>query len=105
MKTKTHILVALMLGAVIVDSAADLSPFGIIYGPKAGFNIASLEGWVIDNKAAAEQGLPCVLYRKGDTWENADPMSLYRDRNLAERESENGFSLVRRLKTSICALI
>ena len=105
MKTKTHILVALMLGAVIVDSAADLSSFGIIYGPKAGFNIAAPEGWVIDNKAGAEQGLPCVLYRKGDTWENAEPMSLYRDRNLAERESENGFSLVRSLKTSTCALV
>jgi hypothetical protein len=74
MKTKTHILVALMLGAVIMDSAADLSPFGIVYGPKAGFNIAAPEGWVIDNKAGAEQGLPCVLYRKGDTWENADPL-------------------------------
>jgi hypothetical protein len=88
MKTKTHILVASMLGAVIIDSAADLSPFGIIYGPKAGFNIAAPEGWVIDNKAGAEQGLPCVLYRKGDTWENADPLMYAKIASTSVEDAE-----------------
>jgi len=34
---------------------------GIVYGPKAAFNIAAPGGWVLDNQAGVEQGLPCVL--------------------------------------------
>jgi hypothetical protein len=37
---------------------------GIVYGPKAAFNIAAPEGWVLDNKSGMSQGQPCVLYRK-----------------------------------------
>ena len=44
---------------------------GIVYGPKAAFNIAAPEGWVLDNQAGAEQGLPCVLYPKGSSWADA----------------------------------
>src|SRR6266446_10499155 len=44
---------------------------GIVYGPKAAFNIAAPEGWVLDNEAGAGQGLPCVLYPKGSTWADA----------------------------------
>jgi hypothetical protein len=44
---------------------------GIVYGPKAAFNIGAPEGWVLDNRAGAEQGLPCVLYPKGSTWQEA----------------------------------
>ncbi len=44
---------------------------GIVYGPKAAFNISAPEGWVLDNEAGAEQGLPCVLYPKGFTWADA----------------------------------
>ena len=40
-------------------------PGGIVYGPKAAFNIAAPEGWVLDNESGVEQGLPCVLYPKG----------------------------------------
>src|SRR6266699_2811824 len=39
---------------------------GIVYGPKAAFNINSSEGWVLGN--ANEQRLPCVLYPKGSSW-------------------------------------
>jgi hypothetical protein len=28
-------------------------------------------GWVLDNSAGVEQGLPCVLYPKGSTWADA----------------------------------
>jgi hypothetical protein len=41
---------------------------GIVYGPKAAFKIDAPEGWVLDNQAGAEQGLPCVLYPKGESW-------------------------------------
>jgi hypothetical protein len=41
---------------------------GIVYGPKAAFKIDAPEGWVLDNQAGIEQGLPCVLYPKGESW-------------------------------------
>jgi hypothetical protein len=44
---------------------------GIVYGPKAAFNIAAPEGWVLDNTSGVEQGLPCVLYPKGESWADA----------------------------------
>lgn len=47
-------------------------PGGIVYGPKAAFKIDAPPGWVLDNKAGAKQGLPCVLYPKGSTWADAN---------------------------------
>ncbi|PYK10105.1 MAG: hypothetical protein DME61_04375 [Verrucomicrobia bacterium] len=44
---------------------------GIVYGPKAAFNISAPEGWVLDNQAGVEQGLPCVLYPKSESWADA----------------------------------
>ncbi len=44
---------------------------GIVYGPKAAFKIDAPNGWVLDNEAGAQQGLPCVLYPKGSSWADA----------------------------------
>jgi hypothetical protein len=44
---------------------------GIVCGPKAAFKIDAPEGWVLDNEAGAQQGLPCVLYPKGSSWADA----------------------------------
>jgi hypothetical protein len=44
---------------------------GIVYGPKAAFNIGAPEGWVLDNESGVNQGLPCVLYPKGSSWSDA----------------------------------
>jgi hypothetical protein len=44
---------------------------GIVYGPKAAFKIDAPPGWVLDNQAGVEQGLPCVLYPKGESWADA----------------------------------
>lgn len=44
---------------------------GIVYGPKAAFNIGAPDGWVLDNESGASQGLPCVLYPKGSSWQDA----------------------------------
>lgn len=44
---------------------------GIVYGPKAAFNISAPEGWVLDNESGVNQGLPCVLYPKGESWAEA----------------------------------
>jgi hypothetical protein len=49
----------------------DIYPGGIVYGPKAAFKISAPGGWVLDNSAGVEQGLPCVLYPKGSTWADA----------------------------------
>ena len=49
----------------------DKYPGGIVYGPKAAFNISAPAGWVLDNSAGAEQGLPCVLYPKDSSWSDA----------------------------------
>jgi tetratricopeptide (TPR) repeat protein len=46
-------------------------PAGTVYGPKAGFNVSAPEGWVVDNEAGVNQGLPCVLYPKGSSWADA----------------------------------
>jgi hypothetical protein len=46
----------------------------IVYGPKAGFDITAPEKWVVDHTAGAEDGLPCVLFPKGQSWETADPL-------------------------------
>jgi tetratricopeptide (TPR) repeat protein len=46
-------------------------PGGTVYGPKTAFNITAPEGWVADNEAGKEQGMPCVLYPKGSSWTDA----------------------------------
>jgi hypothetical protein len=51
--------------------AQETYPGGIVYGPKAAFTISGPEGWVLDNESGASQGLPCVLYPKGESWADA----------------------------------
>src|ERR1700745_619349 len=61
-------LVVLIATAV---SAQQKAPGGIVYGPKAAFNISAPGGWVLDNGSGVEQGLACVLYPKGESWADA----------------------------------
>ena len=63
-------LLSLTLGGAVF--ADETFAGGIVYGPKAAFNIKAPAGWVLDNNAGAEQGLPCVLYPKGSTWADAN---------------------------------
>ena len=74
MKTILRLVVVLLLCGAVIDLPAELSLGGIVYGPKAAFKIDAPQGWGLDNSSGAEDGLPCVLYRKGDTWENAEPL-------------------------------
>src|SRR5213083_750423 len=72
MKTKVCIVAFLALGAFCpCVSAQENFRGGIVYGPKGAFNISAPEGWVLDNESGAEQGLPCVLYPKGESWADA----------------------------------
>jgi hypothetical protein len=69
---KTIFLVGTISVALCASSLAqDTHPGGIVYGPKAAFKIDAPPGWVLDNSAGVEQGLPCVLYPKGSTWADA----------------------------------
>jgi hypothetical protein len=70
MKSLSAVCIALLLVGTR-SFAQDTYPGGIVYGPKAAFNIAAPDGWVLDNTAGAQQGLPCVLYPKGSTWADA----------------------------------
>src|SRR4051812_12063205 len=89
MKKHTCSFFVAILFATILNSSADQVPFAIVYGPKAAFNIVAPGGWVIDNSAGAEQGLPCVLFRKGDTWENAEPLMYAKIASTSVEEAES----------------
>jgi tetratricopeptide (TPR) repeat protein len=72
MKTKVCVIAFLALGAFCpYASAQETFRGGIVYGPKAAFNIGAPDGWVLDNKSGVEQGQPCVLYPKGSSWSDA----------------------------------
>jgi hypothetical protein len=61
---------------------------GIVYGPKAAFNIAAPDGWVLDNESGQQQGFSCVLYPKGESWANGRTV-MYAE--IAEFEDVNAF--------------
>ena len=63
---------------------------GIVYGPKAAFNLGAPEGWVLDNESGASQGLPCVLYPKGSSWQDAKTI-MYAKIAGTEFEDVNAF--------------
>ena len=71
----TPILAGLLwLCVAVMESTAQPSVGGIVYGPKGAFNISAPKGWVLDPTAGAAQGQPCVLYPKNMTWDTADPI-------------------------------
>src|SRR5436190_10362974 len=63
---------------------------GIVYGPKAAFNISAPEGWVLDNESGKDQGMPCVLYRKGSSWSDAKTV-IYAKIASTQFEDVNAF--------------
>ena len=65
-------------------------PGGIVYGPKAAFNIRAPEGWVLDNESGVNQGMPCVLYPKGSSWSDAKT-AIYAKIASTEFENVNEF--------------
>jgi len=73
MKTKLPLL-AFFLLTTFATATAQPSVGGIVYGPKGAFNISAPKGWSLDPTAGKEQGLPCVLYPEGSSWEKAEPL-------------------------------
>src|SRR5438067_3019037 len=70
MRTFSIVCIVVLLAGVR-SSGQENYRGGIVYGPKAAFNISAPDGWVLDNTSGAEQGLPCVLYPKGSSWSDA----------------------------------
>src|SRR5438093_9546264 len=91
MKTKLCVVVFLALGPFCPYGSAQ-EPFrvGTVYGPKTGFNISAPGGWVVDNEAGKEQGMPCVLYPKGSSWRDAKTV-MYANVAGTEFEGVNVF--------------
>ena len=73
MKSKICILASLALGAICPSMLAEeASPAGIVYGPKASFNISAPEGWVVDNESGKETGLAVrSLPERFESWSDA----------------------------------
>lgn len=78
----------LILGAAL--EAQQKYAGGIVYGPKAAFNISAPEGWVLDNESGVNQGQPCVLYPKGESWADARTV-MYAKIASTEFEDVNAF--------------
>ncbi len=74
MKQKITSLTLLLLLALGLEATAQPSAGGIVYGPKGAFNLSAPKGWKLDPTAGAGNGLPCVLYPEGTTWQTADPL-------------------------------
>ncbi len=89
MKTLSFVCIALLLFCSPI-SAQETYPGGIVYGPKAAFNIATPEGWVLDNTSGVDQGLPCVLYPKGSSWADAKTI-MYAKIASTQFEDVNAF--------------
>src|SRR5438093_9617897 len=73
MKTKMCIcgFLALAISSACILLGEEPSRGGIVNGPKAGFNIAAPNGWVLDTESGKHQDLPCVLYPKASSWSDA----------------------------------
>ena len=91
MKTKVCVVVFLALGVFCpYGSAQEASRDGTVYGRKTAFNVSAPEGWVVDNEAGKQQGMPCVLYPKGSSWREAKTV-MYANIAGTEFEGVNVF--------------
>jgi hypothetical protein len=91
MKTKICILMSLAVSALSPGlHAQEGFRGGIVYGPKAAFDIRAPEGWVLDNESGKNQDLPCVLYPKGESWADAKTI-MYAKIASTEFEDVNEF--------------
>ena len=89
MKTRLFVCFVLLLFCSPI-SAQETYRGGIVYGPKAAFNISAPDGWILDNESGANQGMPCVLYRKGSSWSDAKTV-MYAKIASTQFEDVNAF--------------
>lgn len=89
MKSMWIVCIALLFVCAGVE-AQDKYRGGIVYGPKAAFNISAPEGWILDNQSGVSQGLPCVLYPKSESWADARTV-MYAKIATTQFEDVNAF--------------
>ena len=73
---KTFCLLIAAQFPVTLIGQVPVYPAGVIHGPKAAFEISAPEGWVLDNMSGKSNGLDCVLYLSGSSWQNS-PVIMY----------------------------
>lgn len=83
-----HLAAGFILLTLLADAFADQVQAAIVHGPKGAFNIKAPAGWVIDNTAGESNGLPCVLFRKGQTWETAEPLMYAKIASTSHEDAE-----------------
>jgi hypothetical protein len=87
MKTPMLVCLALLFLPAVVPAQGQYRG-GIVYGAKAAFDIAAPDDWVLDNESGRQQGLPCVLYPKGESWAKGRTV-MYAE--IADVEDVNAF--------------
>lgn len=77
MKTAFITVVAVLLLSVAPAPAlVTEAGGGIYYGKTYAFHVAAPKGWIFDNESGVQQGLYCVFYPKGNTWQDS-PVIAY----------------------------
>ncbi len=89
MKSAMLVYLAMLFLSTAVPAQEHYSG-GIVYGPKAAFNISAPKGWVLDNESGVSQGQPCVLYPKGESWADAKTV-MYAKIASTQFEDANAF--------------
>jgi hypothetical protein len=51
---------------------------GILYGETYAFHVRAPKGWIFDNESGLQQGLDCVFYPKGRTWQDSKVIAYAR---------------------------
>lgn len=73
-----QILIALVFLASFsrIDASITEGGKGILFGSDHTFAFTAIEGWLLDNQSAVNQGLHMVFYPKDQTWKNS-PVIIY----------------------------
>jgi len=53
---------------------------GILYGQTYAFHVKAPKGWIFDNESGVQQGMDCVFYPKGQTWQESPVIAYARAR-------------------------
>jgi hypothetical protein len=79
MKHSILVLVALCLGAVAISQQAAPkqnpttgSGTAIVYAEGEAFSLEALKGWITDRETGQKNGVCCVWYPEGSTWDDAE---------------------------------
>jgi len=64
---------------------------GIVYGDNLGIMVSAPKGWLFDSQSAVKQGLNCVMYPLGKTWNSAGEVMYANLSKLKDGQSLEAF--------------